>query len=116
MHSYEQRKKKNVNKRQRERKKRRHAEKCEIYMNQRKAFYNDILFDEYAKHVLQDGLNFKECKLNHILQKERVMQDLKKQREIISECKILNKEPYEYVEHTKHDIPQRTWINYLFGY
>ena len=114
--SYNNRKRRNQNQRNRLRRKARHREKCEMYMKQRQTYYNDILFDAWANNAVGDNaLNYKETKLNYVLLKERIMQDIKKQREIVDICKITGAEPYEFVEKTKHDIPAKTWYQYLFG-
>jgi hypothetical protein len=98
------------------RRKQRHKEKCIVFMEHRQQYYNDILFDSWRNNAIGDNsLNFKEAHLNFLLQKQRVLEDLKKQREVVDICIMTGEEPHEFVEKTAHDVPSKSWYEWVVG-
>jgi len=114
--TYRRHQRRNENQRQRMRRKKRHKEKCLLFYEHRKEYYNNILFDSWKNNAIGDqSLNYKETHLNFILQKQRIIEDLKKQKEIVDIAIMTGEEPYEFIEKTAPDINKTSWIDWLFN-
>ena len=115
MQSYNQRTKRTKNnKRLALKRKAKHRERCNKWLKDREIYLNNILFETVLGQVEKD-IKYEEIKINTILQKDRLMKDLKQQRILVSLAKKDMIEPTEFINLTKYDIPQLSWYEYLFG-
>ena len=117
MQAYQNRKKRNCNRRLRERRRRRHQESCVDYMKKRTDEANAILFETVLGQVKKD-ISYNEVCCNMVLCKDRLMRDLINQNLLINQCKVDQTDPFEYYHLSKFDIEDKqdkTWYQWAFG-
>ena len=118
MQAYQNRRKRNNNHRLRERRKKAHQKRCIDYMQKRTDESNAILFETVLGQVKKD-ISYNELFCNMVLQKDRLMRDLRSQNLIINQCRIDMTDPFEYYHLSKFDIDDKkdkTWYEYIFGW
>jgi len=115
MQSYNQRSKRTKNnKRLALRRKAKHREKCDKWLKEREIYLNNILFETVLGQVEKD-IKYEEIKINTVLQKDRLMKDLKQQKILVSIAKKEMIDPIEFIHLTKFDLAPLTWFEYIFG-
>jgi hypothetical protein len=118
MHAYQTRKKRNESQRLRMKKKARHKQKCVDYMKKRTDEKNAILFETLLGQV-KKNISYNEIFCNMVLQKDRLMKDIRSQNLIINQCKIDQSDPFEYYHLSKFDIEDKkdkTWYQWIMGF